>query len=82
MGNLQAHGLAIAGGDEFALDSTHQIVNFLRFDVEVAVAGHPELVAALDLHAGEQFVHEGMNDRGEEDKVVGSGIRQRGIQIE
>ena len=60
--NFEANGRTIATGDQLALQCPHQVVDFFVVDVEIAVARYAKLIAAGDLHAGEQFFDEGMND--------------------
>ena len=75
MGDFEAHGRAVPAGDELALQRVHQVVDFFLVDVQVAVARDAELVAALDLHADEQFRHEGMDDGRQENEIAAAGVR-------
>ena len=43
---------------QFALDARPQVLDFFLVNEEIAVAGHPELVAAEYVHAREQFADE------------------------
>ena len=49
--DLEAHGRAVAAGDQLAFEGALQVIDFLRVDVQVAVARHAELKAAGNLHA-------------------------------
>ncbi len=47
---------------QLALQGAAQVIDFFLIDEQVAVAGHAELVAALDLDAREQPRHERLDD--------------------
>ena len=47
---------------QFALQRGAQVLEVVVVDRQFAVAGHPELVAALDLHALEQVLHVQLDD--------------------
>jgi thiol:disulfide interchange protein DsbD len=55
---------------QFALQLLTQILVFLIIDEQIRVAGHPELKEMLHLHAMEQLLAEGMNDRGQKHEIV------------
>ena len=67
---LEANCIAVAARSQFALDSAQQIIDFLLLDEQIAVARHPELVAAAHAHALEQPRHEGLDDGAEEHEVA------------
>ena len=52
--DLEAHGPAEAPLAELHLDGGQEVVGFLVADHEVGIAGHPEGVGRLDLHAREE----------------------------
>ena len=70
VGHLQADLIAKAARTELALHRAQQVIHLLLVDEEIGVAGDAKLVAALHLHPREQGVHMGVNDGGEEDKVI------------
>src|SRR5438132_5868584 len=59
---------------ELALERAPQVVDLLLVDEQVAVAGDAELVAADHLDAGEQLVHERLDDRGEQHAVAARAL--------
>ncbi len=50
--HLDAHGGAVTARLELALERADKVTHFFLVDVEVAVAGHAELVAAVHLQTG------------------------------
>ena len=78
MGDLQSHGRPETAFEELAFQGPDEIVDFLRIHVEVAVASHPELIAAINGQAREEFVHEGVDDRGEKNEVSSAGALKLG----
>ena len=68
--DFQADLVAVAPGGELADQRAHQVVDVFGVDEQLAVAGHAELVARVDLHAGEQVAHARVNDRRQEHEVV------------
>src|ERR1700722_13865535 len=63
---LESYGGAITSMSELAFERAAQVVDLFLVDEQVAVTGHPELVAAGHLDAGEQLVHEGPDNRREQ----------------
>ena len=55
---------------QFALEPGAQVGDFFLVHEQVRIAGHPELVATQDVHAGEQFSDELVEDGGEENETV------------
>ena len=51
--SLEPHGRAVAALEQLALERVHQVVDVLVVDEQIAVARDAELIAAVDLHAGE-----------------------------
>ena len=80
--HFQADGFTIPAGDQLSFNRLHEVFDLLAFDIQVAVAGYAELIAALDLHPGEQFVHKRMDDRGQKHEVIAAGIGQRRVQTD
>ena len=74
---LEAHRDAITALEELAFERCHQVVDVLVVDEKIAVARDAELVAAVDLHAGEQLIDERVNDRRQEHEVRLAGALQR-----
>ena len=70
VGDLQPHGGPVAAPDQFVAQRQRQVLHFLFVHDDLGVAGHAELVGALDLHAGEQLVHEHRQHRGQQHEVV------------
>ena len=66
---LQAHRIPVAARGELALDGPQQVVHFLLFDEQVAVARDPKLIAAAHAHAGEQPGYECLDDRAEKHEM-------------
>ena len=60
--DLEAHGPAELAAPQLDLDRGEQVVGLLLLEGEVGVAGDPEGVGGLDLHAGEQLVEVGGDD--------------------
>ena len=57
--DLEAHGPAEPAAAQLDLDRGEQVVGLLLLEGEVGVAGDPEGVGGLDLHAREQLVEVG-----------------------
>ncbi|CAM5190501.1 hypothetical protein CDEN61S_00939 [Castellaniella denitrificans] len=68
--DLQAHRGAEIALREFALESLAQVGDFFLVHEQVAVARHPPLVAALDVHPREQVADEGVDQGGEQHEAV------------
>ena len=62
-GDLEAYGVAVIAPEELALQCMQQVFGFFFVDPQVAVARHPELIAALDLHSRKQRAHVRVDDR-------------------
>ncbi|CFT89483.1 Uncharacterised protein [Bordetella pertussis] len=69
--DLQPHGRAEIALRQLALQGMAQVGDFLFVDEQVAVARHAPLVTAQHFQAGEQFAHEGPQQRGQQDVAVG-----------
>ena len=67
--HLKPHRVVKPPRRQLAFQGDQQIIDFLVIDKQLAVAGHLELVTACGLHAGEQVVHMGMDDGGEQHEV-------------
>ena len=80
--NLDTDGGTIAARLELTFQGVHEILDFLVVDVKIAVASDPELMAAIDFHAGEKLRHMCMDDRGQEDEIRVSGPGQLGRQLD
>jgi hypothetical protein len=80
VGHFQAHRVAEMPVEELPLQRGVQVLDLFLFDEQVRVARHAELVAALDIHAGEQLPHVRVEDRGQEHECVlgfaGERLRQ------
>ncbi len=48
---LETHGLAVSTGLELSFERAYEVMDFLVVDLQIAVAGNTELVAATDLQA-------------------------------
>jgi hypothetical protein len=81
VGHFEANGVAEVALRQFALQRLAQVLHLLLLDEEVGVARDAELVAALHVHAGEELAHVRVQDRGEEDEVVGPCAISRGRRI-
>ena len=55
---------------QFPLNARTQVLDFFLVDKKIAVARDAELIAAEDLHTGEQFADELVQHGGQEDKTV------------
>ena len=64
MCDLEAHCIAVTVRCEFTFECAHEIVDVFVIDVQIAVPGDPELIAAGDFHAAEKLVNEGVDHRG------------------
>ena len=71
--DLEAHGPAEAAAAQLDLDRGEQVVGLLLLEGEVGVAGDPEGVVALDLHAREQRVEVGGDDLLERHEALAVG---------
>ena len=60
--DLETHDIAEAPPPQLLLDRQEQVVRLVLLDIEVGVAGHPEEVMGVDLHAGEERVKVGRDD--------------------
>ncbi len=67
--DLEPDGGAEATPAELLLDRQEEVVGLVLLDLEVGVAGHPEEVVLVDLHAGEQRVEVGLDDLVEQDEA-------------
>ena len=67
--DLEPDRRAEATPAELLLDREQQVVGLVLLDLEVGVAGDPEEVVLLDLHAGEERVEVGLDDLVDEDEV-------------
>ncbi len=74
VGHLQADLVTVTARRQLPLDGPQQIFHLLLVHEQVRVAGHPELIAPLDLHPGEEVIHMGVDDGGEKHKVVGTAV--------
>src|ERR1044072_7394498 len=82
VGDLEAHGVAEVPVQELALERGVQVLDLLLVDEEVGVARHPELVAALGVHPGEELAHVRVQDGGEkDDRILGSVDRLRRVRV-
>ncbi len=63
---LQSHGRAVPPMRELALEGAPQVIDFFLVDEQIAVACDPELVTTQHLDAGEQLLHERLDDAGEQ----------------
>ena len=72
---LEAHGPTEPAPAQLHLDRLQEVVGVLLLEGQVGVAGDPERVVALDLHAGEQGPEMGGDDllHGDESLAVGHG---------
>ena len=76
VGDLDTNRLAVVSVGQLALEGLEEVVDLFFVDPEVAVAGDAKLVAACDLHAGEESPHVGVDDGAQEDEgVVVRGYR-------
>ena len=76
--DLQTYRVPVAARGQLPLQGAQQVVHLLFVDEEVAVAGHPELVALGHLHAGEEVADVGVHHRGQEHEVVGTARHRFG----
>ncbi len=74
MGHLQADAVAIASARQLALDRAQQILDLFFIDIQIRVAGHPELITTTRIHAGEQIAHVLVDHRREKDEIVGTAV--------
>ncbi len=70
VGDFQPYRRAVMPLRQLALQGLAQVLGFLVVDEQVGVAGDAELVAAFDLHAGEQLADMGVQDRRQEHEAV------------
>ena len=56
VGDLKADGRAEPSTQELALERLDEVLGLVLVDLDVFVAGHPELVVLEDLHAGEELL--------------------------
>ena len=68
--DFEADLVAVTPRGELADQRAHQVVDVLGVDEELAVAGHAELVARIEFHAGEQVAHARVDDRRQEHEIV------------
>ena len=73
VGDFEAYGVAEMALRQFALQRLAQVLHLLLLDEEIGVARDAELIRAQHRHAGEELTHVRVQDRGEEDEVVGTG---------
>jgi len=69
--NFEPDGGRKASLGEFSSQRIGQVLDFLFIDQQFGIARDAELVAANDLHAGEQFGHEVLQHGGKENEIVG-----------
>ena len=70
MVDLDPNGVAVTARLHLAFQCAHEIVDFLVIDVQIAVAGDPELIAAIDLEPWEQLRDMHADDRRQEHVTV------------
>ena len=76
--DLEPDGVAEVALHQLALHGDSQVLDLLLVHEEVGIARDAELVAAADVHPGEELADVGVQDRGEEDEGVGrAGDRLR-----
>ncbi len=64
--DLQPDRRAVAAVDQFVAQRQGQVLDFFLVHHQFGIAGHAELVRALDFHAREHFIDEGRQHRGQE----------------
>ena len=74
--DLEPDGRPEAAAAELLLDGEQQVVRLVLLDLEVGVAGDPEEVVLLDLHAREQRVEVGLDDLVDEHEVRRPDLEQ------
>ena len=67
--DLEPDGRAEPPAPELLLDRQEEVVRLVLLDLEVGVAGDPEEMVLLDLHAAEQRVEVGLDDLVEQDEA-------------
>ena len=70
--HFQTHRVTKTTLMQLTLQGLQQIIDFFVINKQVAIAGDTELIAALDLHAREDVIDMGVNDRRQENELVGA----------
>ena len=79
--DLEPDGLAEPPPAKLFLDREQKVVGLVLLDREVGVAGHPEEVVLLDLHAREQRVEVGLDDLVDEDEAMRLDLHEAGQDL-
>ena len=78
VGHFEPHGVAEVAMQQLSLQRGVQVLDLLLVDEEVGVARDAELVAADDIHAGEELADMGVQYRGEKDeRILGARVLLR-----
>ncbi len=73
---LQPDGGAMAARLQLALESAHEIGNFLLVHIQVRIARHTKLITAVDLEPREELCYVDSNNRRQENVVMLVGTTQ------
>ena len=73
---LKAHRSAVPALEQLPFQRPDQVVDLLVVQIEVAVAGDPELVTAVDGQPGKELVGEVMNDGRQKYEIRSTGAGQ------